>query len=65
MYREFLAEMIRLGFTLKELAKKIGMPYSTLTTKLQGKSEFKFDECVSLKAAMNSKLPLELLFKKN
>lgn len=62
MYRNLKAELARKGWDVKVLAAETGISYTTLLNKMQGKSEFKFDECIVVKAALNTSLPLEHLF---
>lgn len=62
MYKELDIEILRKGMTKKMLAKKANIRYQTLIAKLKGKYPITFDECLKIKEALNSDLPLEILF---
>ena len=62
MYKELDIEILRKGMNKKILAKKANIRYQTLIAKLQGKYPITFDECLKIKEALNSDLPLEILF---
>lgn len=62
MFREVEAELARRGWSKKELAKKTGISYSSLLDKMSGRTSFTFDECIEIKRAIQSDMPLEKLF---
>ena len=64
MYPNLKAELARVGMTMKDLAKAINMPYSTLVDKASGRSEFTFQEAVDIRKAIGCDIPLDELFKK-
>lgn len=65
MYRVIESEMAFIGLSKKVLAEKIHMPYSTLLSKLNGRSDFTLDEALKLKDALGTKKALETLFDQN
>ena len=61
---DYLKQLIKNnGFTIKEFALNIDMPYSTLLAKMSGKSKFTLDEAVIIKTYLQEELPIEELFK--
>jgi len=62
MYPNFNAELARLGWTRGDLACKMNVTSSTISLKLNGKSPITLREAKELKKAINSDLPLEILF---
>lgn len=64
MYPNLKAELARVSMTMKDLAKAIDMPYSTLVDKAAGRSEFTFQEAVDIRKAIGVDIPLDELFKK-
>lgn len=62
MYRNLEAEMVRLGITKKDMAKKLGMRYPTLTDKLRGKYPLHFEEALKIQYEFFPDLPLDYLF---
>ena len=64
MYPNLKAEMARASITAVELADLIGMPYSTLTQKLNGRTEFTVGEAFKIRKALGVDIPIEELFKK-
>ena len=63
MYPEFEGARAKEQKTLKDLANVLGITYNTLSQKLMGKSILTLKECEKLKEAVNSDLPIEILFK--
>lgn len=49
MYRNLEAEMARAGITQGQLAKELGITPTTLSLKLNGKSNLSLRECVKIK----------------
>lgn len=64
MYPNLKAELARVNMSMKDLAKAIDMPYSTLVDKVAGRSEFTFQEAVDIRKAIGVDIPLDELFKK-
>lgn len=64
MYPNLKAELARVSMSMKDLAKAIDMPYSTLVDKVAGRSEFTFQEAVDIRNAIGVDIPLDELFKK-
>lgn len=62
MFPNIRAEMARQKITSRELAKKLGMSTSTMSTKLNGKYPFTLDEAKEIKTALKTKLTVEELF---
>lgn len=48
--------------TIKDFAKHIGIPYSTLMDKLNGRTPFTVEEAVKVKRALGVEEPIEILF---
>jgi hypothetical protein len=63
-YRNARAEMVRAGQTLKMVAEKMGCSISILSEWLNDKSPISVANAVKFKKAINSDLPLEVLFEK-
>ena len=62
MYENLNIEMVRNKCNILQLSKKTGIKYQTLVGKVRGESQFKFDECLAIKHALHSEMPLEVLF---
>lgn len=62
MYKNLNMEMAREGCNILQLSEKTGIKYQTLVGKVRGDSQFKFDECLMIKEALHSQMPLEVLF---
>lgn len=62
MYKALNVELAKNGLTKKDLARISGISYSSLLDKLNRRTSFTFDECVKIKRALNTSLPLEDLF---
>jgi hypothetical protein len=62
MFPNLNAEMARQFMTALKLSDLTGIPYSTLTPKLAGKTPLKFWEAKAIKAALKTEIPLEVLF---
>lgn len=65
MYPNLDAEMARHKTTRKSLAKLLGVTPTTLSMKLNGKSEVSLSECVEIKRALGTDKPIEYLFKRD
>lgn len=64
MFYNLNAEMARMGITGTYLAKKLGMTATTLSLKLNGKSELSLKQAVQIKSILGVDIPLEVLFAK-
>lgn len=62
MYRNLEAELARKQVSRKELADKLGITPTTLSFKLNGKSELSLVECVEIKKLLGADEPIEYLF---
>lgn len=65
MYKNLKIEMVRNGYNILQLSEKTGIKYQTLVGKIRGDSQFKFDECLKIKCALHSEMPLEVLLYTN
>lgn len=64
MYPNLKAELARVSMTMKDLAKAIDMPYSTLVDKVAGRSEFTVGEAFAIRKAIGCDISIDELFKK-
>lgn len=62
MYRNLDAEMAKVKCSRGKLARKLGITPTTLSLKLNGKSELSLKEYRIIKYIVRSELPLEELF---
>lgn len=62
MYHNLDIEMTRAKIKQWELAEKMGVTPTTLSLKLNGKSDLSLRECIFIKKTINSNLPIEILF---
>lgn len=62
MYENLNIEMAKNRCNILQLSEKTGIKYQTLVGKVRGDSQFKFDECLAIKRALHSEMPLEVLF---
>lgn len=62
MYRNLEAELARKQISRKELAEKLGITATTLSFKLNGKSELSLAECVEIKRLLGTEEPIDYLF---
>ena len=63
MYHNLDVEMAKAKIKQWELAEKMGVTPTTLSLKLNGKSDLSLRECIFIKKTINSNLPIEILFK--
>lgn len=65
VYKNLRYELKTKDVTLTELHKRTGIPISTLSEGMNGRTDgFRFDQAVKIKAALESDLSLEELFEK-
>ena len=64
MFPNLRAEMARRKITVAMLAKFLGKRVSTISAKMNGKSQFTLEECKAIKAFLKTELTLEELFRK-
>ena len=62
MYRNLEAEMARAGITQREMSEKLGITATTLSFKLNGKSNLSLSECVEIKKILGTNEPIDYLF---
>lgn len=62
MFPKIVAEMAIKKMPINVLCKEIGICSKTLGDKLRGRKEFTRKEMFAIKAALDSKLPLDELF---
>ena len=63
MYPNLDGEMARFKITRGDLARRIGITPTTLSLKLNGKSNLSLKECVEIKEAIASNKTIDYLFK--
>lgn len=62
MYKNLRIEMLKKEMTMADLSAKTGIKYQTLSVKMRGESQFTLQEAISIKKALESDLPIEILF---
>lgn len=62
MYRNLDAEMARIKITQAHLAKELNITPTTLSFKLNGKSNLSLKECVRIKQILGTDLSIDYLF---
>ena len=62
MYRNLEAEMARAGITQGRLAEELRITPTTLSLKLNGKSNLSLQKCVKIKRFLKSEETLDYLF---
>ena len=62
MYRNLEAEMARAKITQAYLAKQLGITPTTLSLKLNGKSNLSLKECVQIKKILDTEETVDYLF---
>lgn len=62
MYNNLEAEMARIKMTQAQLAKELGITATTLSLKLNGKSNLSLKECMKIKQVLGTELPVDYLF---
>ncbi|MFR5243539.1 MAG: helix-turn-helix transcriptional regulator [Clostridium sp.] len=62
MYRNLEAEIARAGITQSRLAEELGITPTTLSLKLNGKSNLSLQECVKIKRFLGANETIDYLF---
>lgn len=62
MYPNLRAELARRNMTIQELADKAGINRSTMYQKMSGEFDFFYKECLKIKNALQTEIPIEVLF---
>lgn len=62
MYRFLRAEMVKSNIPMYKLAQQIGVTEKTLRNKLNGKTDFTWQEALKIRRIVNPKMELEELF---
>mgnify|MGYP000563426184 CR=1 FL=1 len=65
MYPNLEAELKRKRIRRVDIAKNLGLAMSTVSEKMQGKSEFTMRMAYKIKDMIGEDIPLEVLFSKN
>lgn len=65
MYIKLVEVLEQLQIPYSQLAKKIGMPISTMFDKYHGNTAFTLEEAEDIKAALGVTMTIEELFKKS
>ncbi len=63
MYRQLEVKIAYRGISKKQMAEGINMKYSTLLSKMGGKSKFTLDEAVKIKDYLEEDSTIEELFR--
>ena len=64
MYRNLEAEIVRAGYTKKEVAEKLDYRLGTFYSKLNGDTKFTLDEALKIRNEFFPEMEIEYLFKK-
>ena len=62
MFREIRAAMVLKGITAGELADKIGISKAAFSLKMNGKRDWKIDECFQVQAILAPEKTIDELF---
>lgn len=62
MYSNLEAEMARYKITQAQIAKELGITATTLSLKLNGKSNLSLKECVKIKQILGTDVSVDYLF---
>lgn len=64
MYENLKAEMVRKNLTMSQLGKQCGMTLQKMSSRMNGKTPFIFDETLKIRDVLKVEMPLETLFQK-
>lgn len=64
MFPNLRAEMARRNITTLGLSNECGIPNTTLSDKIKGKTKISLDEAIAIKKALGVEMSLEELFEK-
>lgn len=64
MYENLKAEMVRRNLTMSQLGEQCGMTLQKLSSRVNGKTPFIFDETLKIRDVLKVEMPLETLFQK-
>ncbi len=64
MYENLKAEMVRKNMTMSQLGEQCGMTLQKMSSRLNGKTPFIFDETLKIRDVLKVEMPLETLFQK-
>ena len=61
--RNFESKMVKEGVTRKDLASNLGLSYTTINTRINGKSQWDYMECLKIKEAFFPEQRIDELFR--
>lgn len=64
IFMNLAVEMLQKNMTYKELAELCGLANATLRRKIHGDSYWLLEECIAVKKALGSDLPIETMFER-
>lgn len=64
MYENLRAEMVRKKMTLSQVSERSGMTIQKMSSRINGRTPFTFDEALTIKHVIGVDMPLETLFQK-
>lgn len=64
LYFHLEYERLCKNLSIQELADASGISYVSMRRKLRGEAPWQLEECMAVKKALNSDLPIETLFEK-
>lgn len=64
MYRYLKGEIVKSGYQIKKLASELGMSDKTLRNKLNGITDFTWNEALAIRNLINPGMDIEKLFEK-
>lgn len=64
MYENLKAEMVRRNLTMSQLGEQCGMTLQKMSSRLNGRTPFLFEETLKIKDALKVQMELETLFQK-
>lgn len=64
MYENLKAEMVRKNMNMSQLGEQCEMSLQKMSSRINGKTPFTFDETLKIKRVLGVNMPLEKLFQK-